>query len=206
MVTSIKKDKNYRSITRKFEIKRVQAKVFLQDLSLKKRIFNGQEGKKNCFLGSALLSRAKSDSILFSKVSQQQFKSLVGTTSLQKNESRELSSYNNISNKVYQNKQDKNKSSSEAGHAFRLLLKSNVLNHNAESADPTNCYIPLYPLFLIENSLASFPRNSSKTRIKNRCIETGRARSVLRFCKLSRIVLREKASKGQIPGITKASW
>ena len=50
------------------------------------------------------------------------------------------------------------------------------------------------------------PRNSSINRVKNRCIETGRSHSVLRFCKLSRICLRDKASKGNISGVSKASW
>ena len=50
------------------------------------------------------------------------------------------------------------------------------------------------------------PRNSSINRVKNRCIETGRSHSVLRFCKLSRICLRDKASKGNISGVNKASW
>ena len=60
--------------------------------------------------------------------------------------------------------------------------------------------------FLSQKALQIAPRNSSKTRVENRCIETGRSRAVLRFCKLSRICLRDKASKGAIPGISKASW
>ena len=59
---------------------------------------------------------------------------------------------------------------------------------------------------LAKGRIKSLPRNSSKGRIKNRCIETGRAHSVLRFCKLSRIRLRENASKALISGISKASW
>ena len=50
------------------------------------------------------------------------------------------------------------------------------------------------------------PRNSSKVRIKNRCILTGRSHSVLRICKLSRIKFRELASQGLLMGITKSSW
>lgn len=50
------------------------------------------------------------------------------------------------------------------------------------------------------------PRNSSKNRVKNRCIESGRSRAVLRFCKLSRICFRDKASRGSLPGVSKASW
>lgn len=54
--------------------------------------------------------------------------------------------------------------------------------------------------------LASLPRNSSPTRLKNRCTETGRPRAFMRTFGLSRIAFREHASKGEIPGVTKASW
>jgi small subunit ribosomal protein S14 len=54
--------------------------------------------------------------------------------------------------------------------------------------------------------LAEMPRNSSATRIKNRCELTGRPRSYYRKFKLSRIALRELASAGQIPGMVKSSW
>ena len=54
--------------------------------------------------------------------------------------------------------------------------------------------------------LAKLPRNSSPTRWKNRCIETGRPHAYMRQFGLSRISFREHASKGEIPGITKASW
>jgi small subunit ribosomal protein S14 len=54
--------------------------------------------------------------------------------------------------------------------------------------------------------LARLPRNSSPTRLKNRCIETGRPHGYMRTFGLSRIAFREHASKGEIPGVTKASW
>jgi len=54
--------------------------------------------------------------------------------------------------------------------------------------------------------LAKLPRNSSPTRSTNRCFETGRARGYMRMFGLSRISFREHASKGEIPGVTKASW
>lgn len=50
------------------------------------------------------------------------------------------------------------------------------------------------------------PRNSSPTRYKNRCSETGRPRAYMRTFGLSRISFREHASRGEIPGVTKASW
>ena len=54
--------------------------------------------------------------------------------------------------------------------------------------------------------LHKLPRNSSPTRRKNRCAETGRPRGYMRQFGLSRISFREHASKGEIPGVTKASW
>lgn len=54
--------------------------------------------------------------------------------------------------------------------------------------------------------LHKLPRNSSPTRWKNRCQETGRPHGYMRTFGLSRISFREHASKGEIPGVTKASW
>lgn len=54
--------------------------------------------------------------------------------------------------------------------------------------------------------LARLPRNSSPTRWNNRCSETGRSRAYIRKFGLSRISFREHAVKGEIPGVTKASW
>jgi small subunit ribosomal protein S14 len=54
--------------------------------------------------------------------------------------------------------------------------------------------------------LQKLPRNSSPTRRKNRCNETGRPRAYMRRFGLSRISFREHASKGEIPGVTKSSW
>ena len=56
------------------------------------------------------------------------------------------------------------------------------------------------------DGLAKLPRNSSPTRHKNRCVATGRPRGYMRQFGLSRIAFREQASKGNIPGVTKASW
>lgn len=54
--------------------------------------------------------------------------------------------------------------------------------------------------------LAELPRNSSKTRIRNRCEVTGRPRAYYRKLRMSRNQLRELASQGLIPGMVKASW
>lgn len=55
-------------------------------------------------------------------------------------------------------------------------------------------------------ALAKLPRNGAKVRIRNRCQVTGRSRGYYRKLKMSRIALRQLASFGQIPGMTKASW
>lgn len=57
-----------------------------------------------------------------------------------------------------------------------------------------------------QDGLHKLPRNSSPTRLKNRCAETGRPRSYMRTFGLSRLSFREHANKGEIPGVTKASW
>ena len=54
--------------------------------------------------------------------------------------------------------------------------------------------------------MAEIPRNGNPTRIRNRCEVTGRPRAVYRKFRLSRIMLRELANKGLIPGVTKSSW
>lgn len=54
--------------------------------------------------------------------------------------------------------------------------------------------------------LQKLPRNSSRVRIRNRCFMTGRPRGFLRDFGISRIALREHASKGYLPGIKKSSW
>lgn len=57
-----------------------------------------------------------------------------------------------------------------------------------------------------QDALALLPRNSSPTRRKNRSVLGGRPRAYMRLFGLDRINFRNKASKGEIPGVTKASW
>ena len=54
--------------------------------------------------------------------------------------------------------------------------------------------------------MAELPRNGNPTRIRNRCELTGRSRAYYRKFRLSRIMLRELANKGLIPGVVKSSW
>ena len=66
--------------------------------------------------------------------------------------------------------------------------------------------LPQEDRFAARMKLAALPRNSSKTRLRNRCELTGRPRGYYRKFKLSRIALRELGSKGLIPGLVKSSW
>ena len=66
--------------------------------------------------------------------------------------------------------------------------------------------LPVEERFAASLKLAELPRNSSPTRIRNRCELTGRPRAYYRKHKLSRIALRDLGSKGLIPGLVKSSW
>ena len=80
--------------------------------------------------------------------------------------------------------------------ARRAKLRAQALNED----------LPLEERFAARLKLAQLPRNSSATRIRNRCELSGRPRGFYRKLKLSRIALRDLASKGQIPGMIKSSW
>jgi small subunit ribosomal protein S14 len=66
--------------------------------------------------------------------------------------------------------------------------------------------ISLEERFQAQLKLAELPRNSSPTRIRNRCEITGRPRAYYRKLRMSRIALRQLGSTGQIPGLVKSSW
>ena len=80
--------------------------------------------------------------------------------------------------------------------ARRAKLRTAALNES----------LPLEERFAARLKLAQLPRNSSATRVRNRCELTGRPRAFYRKLKMSRIALRDLASKGQIPGMVKSSW
>ncbi len=69
-----------------------------------------------------------------------------------------------------------------------------------------NKQLPLEERFRAQQKLSSLPRNSAKIRVRNRCQITGRPHAVYRKLKISRIALREMASSGKIPGMTKSSF
>ena len=66
--------------------------------------------------------------------------------------------------------------------------------------------LPAEERFTARLKLAQLPRNSAGVRMRNRCELSGRPRGFYRKFKLSRIALRELASNGHIPGMTKSSW
>ena len=70
----------------------------------------------------------------------------------------------------------------------------------------SNKKLPLDERFQAQLKLAKLPKNSSKTRIRNRCEISGRPHGVYRKLRISRIALRELASEGKIPAMTKSSW
>ena len=69
-----------------------------------------------------------------------------------------------------------------------------------------NKKLPLSDRFAAQLKLNKLPKNSAKIRVVNRCEITGRSHGVYRKLKISRIALREMASAGKIPGMTKSSW
>ena len=66
--------------------------------------------------------------------------------------------------------------------------------------------LPMEERFTARLKLAKLPRNSSATRLHNRCQLTGRPHAYYRKLKISRIALRDLGSAGQIPGMVKSSW
>jgi small subunit ribosomal protein S14 len=65
---------------------------------------------------------------------------------------------------------------------------------------------PMEERFAATLKLAELPRNSSPSRIHNRCEISGRSKAFYRKLKMSRIALRDLGSKGMIPGLVKSSW
>ncbi len=80
--------------------------------------------------------------------------------------------------------------------AARVAIKKRISDKTISSADRFKEVI----------NLSLMTRNASKSRIRNRCAITGRPRAYYRKFGLSRIMLRDLAGKGQIPGLVKSSW
>lgn len=80
--------------------------------------------------------------------------------------------------------------------AKRLILKNSAKDESLSVEDR----------FKARLKLAKLPRNSSATRLHSRCLVTGRPKAYYRKLKMSRIALRDLASRGEIPGMVKSSW
>ena len=78
----------------------------------------------------------------------------------------------------------------------RDLLKKIIMNKK----------LTLEERFKAQQKLSKLPRNSAKTRVRNRCQITGRPHGVYRKLKISRIALRQLGWEGKIPGMVKSSW
>ena len=66
--------------------------------------------------------------------------------------------------------------------------------------------LPLEERFKAQQKLSNLPRNSAKTRVRNRCQISGRPHGVYRKLRISRIALRQLGLQGKIPGMIKSSW
>jgi small subunit ribosomal protein S14 len=98
------------------------------------------------------------------------------------------------------------KSSIEKNNRRKRLTKKYSSRRSRLKAIAQNKSLPTEERFAAALKLAQLPRNSSRTRLRNRCEVTGRPRAYYRKLKLSRIALRDLGSKGLIPGLVKSSW
>ena len=97
-------------------------------------------------------------------------------------------------------------SSIEKNNKRAALAKQYAGKRAALKAKTKDQSIPMDERFAAQLKLAELPRNSSPSRIRNRCEVTGRPRAYYRKLGMSRIALRELGSKGLIPGLVKSSW
>jgi small subunit ribosomal protein S14 len=98
------------------------------------------------------------------------------------------------------------KSAVNRNEHVKVLVKQYASKRDALKAIANDESLPLEERFEARLKLAALPRNSSKTRIRNRCMITGRPRAYYRKLKMSRISLRDLGSHGLIPGLVKSSW
>ncbi len=98
------------------------------------------------------------------------------------------------------------KSAVNRNEMVKDLTKKYAAKRDALKAIANDEARPLEERFEARLKLAELPRNSSPTRIRNRCEITGRPRAYYRKLQMSRIALRSLGSLGQIPGLVKSSW
>jgi small subunit ribosomal protein S14 len=98
------------------------------------------------------------------------------------------------------------KSSVEKNNHRKALVKRFAEKRKALLATANNESLEMEERFEARLKLAELPRNSSATRIRNRCEMTGRPRAYYRKMGISRVALRELGNRGLIPGLVKSSW
>ncbi len=98
------------------------------------------------------------------------------------------------------------KSSIEKNNRRRKMAKAAAPKRARLKALARDKSTPMEERFAAALKLAEMPRNSSATRIRNRCEVTGRPRAYYRKLRMSRIAMRDLGSKGLIPGLVKSSW
>lgn len=98
------------------------------------------------------------------------------------------------------------KCSVERNNKRKKLAKSLANKRAALKAVIKNKETSMEDRFAAVLALSELPKNSAKIRIRNRCALTGRPRGHHRKFRLSRVALRDLASRGELPGVTKSSW
>lgn len=88
----------------------------------------------------------------------------------------------------------------------KKMVKSYANKRAQLKAIISNQDLPQEDRFMAVLKLAELPRSSSKTRVRNRCALTGRPRGYSRKFDISRVAIRELASRGELPGVKKSSW
>ena len=94
----------------------------------------------------------------------------------------------------------------ERNNKRKRLAKKYNLRRTRLKAIAADRSLPAEERFAARLKLAELPRNSSPTRVRNRCELTGRPRGYYRKLRMSRIALRDLGSQGLIPGMIKSSW
>jgi small subunit ribosomal protein S14 len=98
------------------------------------------------------------------------------------------------------------KSSIEKNKHREKLVKQYAARRKRLKAVADDQNLPAEERFAARLKLAELPRNSSATRVRNRCEVSGRPRAFIGKMKMSRIAVRDLGSRGQIPGLVKSSW
>lgn len=98
------------------------------------------------------------------------------------------------------------KSAIERNNKRKRMAKQFGNRRASLKAIARNQELPIEERIAAQIKLSELPRNSSVTRVRNRCEVTGRPRGYYRKLRMSRISLRDLANKGMIPGMTKSSW